>query len=47
VECLEETAITLFLDRKLSAERAAEIDGHIDTCVRCRRLLSELVRGRG
>ena len=43
--CLEETTVTLFLDRKLEVERVRGLEEHIDRCARCRRLLAELARG--
>jgi len=46
VDCLEETTVTLFLDRRLAADRATAVEHHIDGCEPCRRLLSELARGR-
>jgi tetratricopeptide (TPR) repeat protein len=46
VDCLEETTVTLFLDRKLAEDRASAVESHIDGCDSCRRLLSELARGR-
>jgi tetratricopeptide (TPR) repeat protein len=46
VDCLEETTVTLFLDRRLAADRATAVETHIDGCESCRRLLSELARGR-
>ena len=44
--CVDETTITLFLDRQLPAGRATGIETHIDRCATCRRLLSELARDR-
>src|SRR5882672_565851 len=46
VSCLDETTVTLFLDRRLPASRASTVEGHIDSCGTCRRLLSALARGR-
>jgi len=46
VDCLDETSVALFLDRKLSPERAAGLEAHIDTCSTCRHVLAALARGR-
>jgi len=46
VDCLDETTVTLFLDRRLRADRIADVETHIDGCPECRQLLSALARGR-
>jgi eukaryotic-like serine/threonine-protein kinase len=44
-DCLDETTVALFLDRRLSHARAIEVEAHIDRCSACRRLVSALARG--
>ncbi|HEU0032049.1 MAG TPA: protein kinase [Kofleriaceae bacterium] len=44
MDCLDETTVTLFLDRKLTGERRARCEAHIDGCPSCRRVVAELAR---
>ncbi len=42
--CLDETTVTLFLARRLAPTPSGVLEQHIDTCPRCRRVLSALAR---
>jgi tetratricopeptide (TPR) repeat protein len=44
VDCLDETTLTLFLDRRLPETDAMAAEVHIDVCDACRRLVSQLAR---
>jgi len=46
VECIEATTVTLFVDKRLPPERMSAVEGHVDGCAACRRLLSEVARDR-
>ncbi|MBX3155429.1 MAG: zf-HC2 domain-containing protein [Deltaproteobacteria bacterium] len=41
MSCLDADTVLAFLDGQLAPARAAEIEGHLDTCTACRRLVSE------
>ena len=44
VDCLDETTVAMFLDRRLPGDRVSSIEEHIDHCNACRRVISELAR---
>ena len=44
VDCPDATVVTLFVERQLQVDRAAEVERHLDACTTCRRLVAELAR---
>jgi hypothetical protein len=44
MNCLSETSAAMFVDHRLSAEQAVEVEIHMDACECCRELIAALAR---